>query len=79
MQKIKMDPTVMLNCQIHFYFRICMDWRIHLDFKLNRMRKIPAKRQIIRTKDIFSVRPCKAIPVVTIKIKGPTNASNELI
>lgn len=43
------------------------------------MRKIPQKRHAIRVNEILSVRPDKAMPVVVIKITGPTNANSELI
>ena len=51
----------------------------HSDFKLKRIRKIPQKRHIILVNEIFSARPSNAIPVVTIKITGPTKASSVLI
>lgn len=43
------------------------------------IRNIPAKRQIIRVRDIFSANPDSPIAVVTIKTVGPTRASNVLI
>ena len=43
------------------------------------MSSIPANKQTIRVKDIFSDNPVKPIPVVTIKTIGPTKASKELI
>ena len=52
---------------------------IHSDFKLKRIRNIPQKRHTILVNEIFSARPSKAIPVVTIKITGPTKASRVLI
>lgn len=51
----------------------------YVDFKLSKIRRIPLNRHIVRVKEIFSVRPASPIPVVTINITGPTNASNELI
>ena len=51
----------------------------HADFKLNRIREIPQKRQIIRVREIFSASPSNASAVVTIKTTGPTRASSVLI
>lgn len=43
------------------------------------MRKIPPKRHIILVNEIFSASPNRAIPVVMIKMHGPTKASNVLM
>ena len=43
------------------------------------MSNIPANKQTILVKDIFSDKPVKPIPVVTIKTIGPTKANNEFI
>ncbi len=43
------------------------------------MSNIPTNKQTILVKEIFSERPLKPIPVVTIKTTGPTKASKELI
>jgi len=60
-------------------FELTSPFYVQLDFKLYRMSKTPANRQTILVKDIFSDKPVKPIPVVTIKTTGPTKASNELI
>lgn len=51
----------------------------YLDFNAKRIRKIPQKRQTIFIIEILSAKLCNAIPVVKIKITGPTNAKRELI
>lgn len=43
------------------------------------MSNIPENKQTILVKDIFSDKPVKPMPVVTIKTTGPTKASKELI
>ncbi len=43
------------------------------------MRVIPQKRQIILVNEIFSARPTRPIPVVTINTNGPTRARSVLI
>lgn len=48
-------------------------------FKLIRISVIPAKRQIIRVREIFSTRPNNAIPVVMINTLGPTRANSVLM
>lgn len=63
-----------MSCLGPFLYQI-----LYLEFKLKRMREIPAKRQTILISEIFSVKPNNAIPVVTIKIMGPTSASILLI
>lgn len=65
-----------------FYMQVCKYFVLkqsYSDFKLKRIRKIPQKRHIILVNEIFSARPSNAIPVVTIKIIGPTKASKVLI
>lgn len=44
-----------------------------------RMSVIPAKRQTIRVREIFSVRPNNATPVVMINTLGPTRANSVLM
>ncbi len=51
----------------------------HLIFMPMIISRIPVKRQIIFKKEIFSDNPLTPMPVVTIKIVGPTNANIELI
>lgn len=43
------------------------------------IRTIPANKQTILVKEIFSDKPVKPIPVVTINTTGPTKANKELM
>lgn len=60
-------------------FCLLLDTHPHSDFKLIRIRVIPANKQIIRVNEIFSARPNNAIPVVMINTQGPTSANNVLM
>lgn len=75
------DQSVILTELVLFliFIEILYDTLFQLDLKLNRMSKIPLKRQIIFVNGILSARPTNPIPVVRINIQGPTKASNVLI
>lgn len=51
----------------------------HSNFMLNKMRKMPPKRQRIFMSETFSANPSNAMPVVVINMTGPTKASSVLI